>query len=227
MLSLANILVLKRKICCKQWTLIWLNEMCSEFVFLNLDSNEFPHNFKNCNLYHLSFSARHMFTLNSITDLLTRNIWSNLRVFASRLGVAYSNKYVYEYITILQMNKKYKVIMLVCAVNIYFIRSLYSTTLFSNSRLYSVERKGDKWMMNWKGCGRKQTWPNLMYRGSQTYAIISFLKVLVSQILRLKKSLLQYTYVRTCICMGVCACLRSTEKKTGHEKTENTEINSL
>jgi hypothetical protein len=27
-------------------------------------------------------------------------------------------------------------------------------------RLYSVEWKGDRWMMNWKGCGRKQSLPN-------------------------------------------------------------------
>jgi hypothetical protein len=27
--------------------------MCSEFLFLNLDSDAFSHNFKECNLYHI------------------------------------------------------------------------------------------------------------------------------------------------------------------------------
>jgi hypothetical protein len=52
-LTLGNRLVLKRKICYKQWKLIGLSQMCSEFLFLNLDSNEFSHNFKECNLYLL------------------------------------------------------------------------------------------------------------------------------------------------------------------------------
>jgi hypothetical protein len=33
---------------------------------------------------------------------------------------------------------------------------VYLTTLFSNSRLYSVEWKGDTWVMNWKVCGSKK-----------------------------------------------------------------------
>jgi hypothetical protein len=30
-------------------------------------------------------------------------------------------------------------------------------------KLYSVEWKGDKWMMNWKGRARKRSWPNPRY----------------------------------------------------------------
>jgi hypothetical protein len=30
-------------------------------------------------------------------------------------------------------------------------------------RLYCVEWKGDRWMMNWKGSGRKRSWPNLRH----------------------------------------------------------------
>jgi hypothetical protein len=30
-------------------------------------------------------------------------------------------------------------------------------------RLYSVEWNDDSWMMNWKVCGRKRSWHNLMY----------------------------------------------------------------
>jgi hypothetical protein len=41
------------------------------------------------------------------------------------------------------------------------VGSIYSlTTLFRYFRLYSVEWKNDRRMMNWKGCGRKRSWPN-------------------------------------------------------------------
>jgi hypothetical protein len=38
---------------------------------------------------------------------------------------------------------------------------LYLPMLFSNLRLYTFEWKGDRWMMNWKGCGTKRRWPDL------------------------------------------------------------------
>jgi hypothetical protein len=37
------------------------------------------------------------------------------------------------------------------------------TTHFRQQRLYRVGWKGDKWEKNWKGCGRKRSWPNLRY----------------------------------------------------------------
>jgi hypothetical protein len=37
-------------------------------------------------------------------------------------------------------------------------------TRFQRLSLYSLEWKDDTWMMNWKGCGRRQSsWPNLKY----------------------------------------------------------------
>jgi len=37
---------------------------------------------------------------------------------------------------------------------------LYSTTFFQRLILYSVECRGEKLMMNWKGFGRKWLWPS-------------------------------------------------------------------
>jgi hypothetical protein len=37
---------------------------------------------------------------------------------------------------------------------------VYLMMLFQWLRLYSVEWKGGKQMISWKGCGRKWTWPN-------------------------------------------------------------------
>jgi hypothetical protein len=39
---------------------------------------------------------------------------------------------------------------------------VYLTTLSQYLRLYSVEWKCGKWMINWKGCWRKRSWPSLM-----------------------------------------------------------------
>jgi hypothetical protein len=42
---------------------------------------------------------------------------------------------------------------------------LYVCSLFNYAfqwlRPYSVQWKGDRWVMNWKGCGRKRSWPNV------------------------------------------------------------------
>jgi hypothetical protein len=43
---------------------------------------------------------------------------------------------------------------------------VYVVTLFQRLRLYSVEWRRDKWMMNWKGCGRKWLWHNVRYYSS-------------------------------------------------------------
>jgi hypothetical protein len=40
---------------------------------------------------------------------------------------------------------------------------VYLTALFQWLRLYSVGWRRDKWMMNWKGCGRMRPRPNLRY----------------------------------------------------------------
>jgi hypothetical protein len=37
---------------------------------------------------------------------------------------------------------------------------VYLTTLFQWLTLHSVELRGDEWMMNWKGDGRKRSWSN-------------------------------------------------------------------
>jgi hypothetical protein len=39
---------------------------------------------------------------------------------------------------------------------------LYLTTLFKKLRLYSVEWKGDRKMIDWKGRGRKRLWPPVL-----------------------------------------------------------------
>jgi hypothetical protein len=40
---------------------------------------------------------------------------------------------------------------------------VYLQTLFQELRLYSVELKGGKCIVNWKWFGRKRSWPNTMY----------------------------------------------------------------
>jgi hypothetical protein len=40
------------------------------------------------------------------------------------------------------------------------------TTLFQWLGLYSVEWRGDEWVMNWKGCGKKQSWHTFMWCSS-------------------------------------------------------------
>jgi hypothetical protein len=40
-----------------------------------------------------------------------------------------------------------------------FIHTLINLA-FQKLRLYSVEWKGDKWIVNWKGFGRERSWPN-------------------------------------------------------------------
>jgi hypothetical protein len=40
---------------------------------------------------------------------------------------------------------------------------IYLRAFSQQLRLYGVEWKGDKWMMNWKGCRRKRLWPDLRY----------------------------------------------------------------
>jgi hypothetical protein len=37
---------------------------------------------------------------------------------------------------------------------------VYLTTILEWLRLYSAKWRSDKWMMNWKGCGKKQSWAN-------------------------------------------------------------------
>jgi hypothetical protein len=41
-----------------------------------------------------------------------------------------------------------------------FVCSLFNYT-FSVTQTINVEQKGDRWMMNWKGFGRKQSWPSI------------------------------------------------------------------
>jgi hypothetical protein len=48
-----------------------------------------------------------------------------------------------------------------CLYWYYACAVVYLITLFQKLRLHSTEWKGDRWMMNWKECGRKQQWPNL------------------------------------------------------------------
>jgi hypothetical protein len=43
-----------------------------------------------------------------------------------------------------------------------YIFSLFKDP-FSVTQVCSVEWRGDKWMMNWKGFGRKLSWPNLRF----------------------------------------------------------------
>jgi hypothetical protein len=40
---------------------------------------------------------------------------------------------------------------------------VYLTTLFQWLRLCNMDWRGDTWMLNWKGCGRKVSCPNLRY----------------------------------------------------------------
>jgi hypothetical protein len=46
----------------------------------------------------------------------------------------------------------------------YLFIVLYLTTLFQQLKLYSVAWSGDKWMINWEGFGRKQSWPEFKVR---------------------------------------------------------------
>jgi hypothetical protein len=44
---------------------------------------------------------------------------------------------------------------------VYFICSLFNYALSVTQ--HNVEWKDDRWMVNWKGCGRKRSWPKLRY----------------------------------------------------------------
>jgi hypothetical protein len=44
---------------------------------------------------------------------------------------------------------------------IFYLFVVHLTTLFQQLKLCCVEWNGDKWMMNWKGCGRKRSLHNL------------------------------------------------------------------
>jgi hypothetical protein len=44
-----------------------------------------------------------------------------------------------------------------------YLLVVYLKTIFQHHRLYSVEWKGGKWMVNWKGFGRKWSFPNVRY----------------------------------------------------------------
>jgi hypothetical protein len=54
------------------------------------------------------------------------------------------------------------IVLVLMNMNILFICSLFKK--FSQQlRPYSVRGMDDRWMMNWKGCGRKQLWRNWRY----------------------------------------------------------------
>jgi hypothetical protein len=63
-------------------------------------------------------------------------------------------RHLYLHVCILILSEEQK--MRVCDN----VSTFYLSTLFQWLRLYSVEWRGNKWMMKWKGCGRKRPWPN-------------------------------------------------------------------
>jgi hypothetical protein len=97
-----------------------------------------------CHARRLSFACVQLCHIKLAPSMLL--MWATRNMVCFILKLSRCTAYCWNYIVLLR--ELYS-----------FICSLFYDT-FRLLRIYWVEWKGDKWMLNWKGFGRKRSWPN-------------------------------------------------------------------